>query len=372
MQRFYPYFLTGTFLPAGAANPMKIAQVSPIFERVPPKAYGGTERVISYLTEELVQQGHEVTLFASGDSITEARLVSVIDESRRFDPQRQEWLMYHTILLDRVAEMADTFDVIHFHTDYLHFPIAKKLHVPHVTTLHGRLDLPELVPLYRHFNDVPLVSISNSQRLPLPGVNWQATVHHGLPDDLYAFNPNPGDYFAFIGRISPEKRVDRAIEIARECGVPLYIAAKVDQVDQAYFDECIKPLLQHPLIEYIGEIGEKDKRGFLANARALLFPIDWPEPFGLVLIESFACGTPVIAYRHGSVPEIVEDNVTGFIVSNQEQALQAARKIDTLDRAVCRETFERRFSAARMADDYLDLYRRIQNRHSIFAGESNG
>jgi glycosyltransferase involved in cell wall biosynthesis len=197
----------------------------------------------------------------------------------------------------------------------------------------------------------------------LPAVNWQATVHHGLPDDLYAFNPNHGDYFAFIGRISPEKRVDRAIEIACACNVPLYIAAKVDKADQVYFDECIKPLLHHPLIEYIGEIGEKDKRGFLANARALLFPIDWPEPFGLVLIESFACGTPVIAYRHGSVPEIVEDNVTGFIVSNQEQALQAARKIEALDRAVCRETFERRFSAARMAGNYLDLYRRFQPHH---------
>lgn len=342
---------------------MKIAQVSPIFERVPPKAYGGTERVISYLTEELVRQGHEVTLFASGDSITQARLISVIEKSRRFDPQQQEWLMYHTIMLDWVSEMAETFDVIHFHTDYLHFPIAKKLHVPYVTTLHGRLDLPELIPLYRHFTDVPLVSISNSQRRALPAVNWQETVYHGLPDDLYAFNPEPGDYFAFIGRISPEKRVDRAIEIAVECGVPLYIAAKVDKADEAYFEAQIKPLLQHPLINYIGEIGEKDKRGFLANARALLFPIDWPEPFGLVLIESFACGTPVIAYRHGSVPEIMEHGVTGFIVNDQEQALQAARKIHTLDRAACRATFERRFSAARMAGDYLDLYRRLQIPH---------
>jgi glycosyltransferase involved in cell wall biosynthesis len=342
---------------------MKIAQVSPIFERVPPKAYGGTERVISYLTEELVRQGHEVTLFASGDSITKARLVSTIEESRRFDPEQLEWLVYHTVMIDSVADMADAFDVIHFHTDYFHFPLAKKLHVPHVTTLHGRLDLPALVPLYRHFHDVPLVSISNSQRTPLPRVNWRATIHHGLPNDLYAFNPTPGDYFAFIGRISPEKRVDRAIDIALQCGVRLYIAAKVDRADQAYFDEKIKPLLKHPLIEFIGEIGEKDKRGFLANARALLFPIDWPEPFGLVLIESFACGTPVVAYRHGSVPEIVEHGVTGFIVTNQEQALRAAREIESIDRAACRASFEQRFSATRMATDYLELYRRMQPTH---------
>jgi glycosyltransferase involved in cell wall biosynthesis len=342
---------------------MKIAQVSPIFERVPPKAYGGTERVISYLTEELVRQGHEVTLFASGDSITKARLVSTIEESRRFDPEQLEWLVYHTVMIDSVADMADAFDVIHFHTDYFHFPLAKKLHVPHVTTLHGRLDLPALVPLYRHFHDVPLVSISNSQRTPLPKVNWRATIHHGLPNDLYAFNPTPGDYFAFIGRISPEKRVDRAIDIALQCGVRLYIAAKVDRADQAYFDEKIKPLLKHPLIEFIGEIGEKDKRGFLANARALLFPIDWPEPFGLVLIESFACGTPVVAYRHGSVPEIVEHGVTGFIVTNQEQALRAAREIESIDRAACRASFEQRFSATRMATDYLELYRRMQPTH---------
>jgi glycosyltransferase involved in cell wall biosynthesis len=338
---------------------MRIAQVSPIFERVPPKAYGGTERVISYLTEELVRQGHEVTLFASGDSITDARLVAIIEKNLRPDPLRHDWLMYHMMMLDRVADMADEFDVIHFHTDYLHFPLAKKLHVPHVTTLHGRLDLPELIPLYRHFSDVPLVSISNSQRIPLPWVNWLDTVYHGLPSDLYSFQSDPGDYFAFIGRISPEKRVDRAIEIALHCGVPLYIAAKIDKLDEAYFNECIKPLLQHPTIEYIGEIGEQEKRTFLGKARALLFPIDWPEPFGLVLIEAFASGTPVIAYRHGSIPEIMEEGVTGFIVTNQEQAMEAAGKIDTIDRRNCREVFERRFTATRMAENYLQIYRHI-------------
>ncbi|QAU33830.1 glycosyltransferase family 4 protein [Janthinobacterium sp. 17J80-10] len=338
---------------------MKIAQVAPLFERVPPKAYGGTERVISYLTEELVRQGHDVTLFASGDSVTAARLVPVIEQSLRLDLNRQEWLMYHTMMLDEVAAMADEFDVIHFHTDYLHFPLTRRLPVPHVTTLHGRLDLPDLVPLYRHFNQVPLVSISQSQRGPLPWVNWIETVYHGLPPDLYNFHAKPGEYFAFVGRISPEKRVDRAIEIAVHCGVPLKIAAKIDRADQAYFKEHIEKLFQHPLVEYIGEVGEADKRSLLGQARALLFPIDWPEPFGLVLIESFACGTPVVAYRHGSVPEIVEEGVTGLLVSDQEQALLAAQRIGDLDRALCRRTFEQRFTAQHMADNYLKVYRQV-------------
>lgn len=340
---------------------MKIAQVSPVFERVPPKAYGGTERVISYLTEELVRQGHEVTLFASGDSITAARLVPAIPESTRLDPQRQEWMIYLTMMLDRVRAMATEFDVIHFHTDYLHFPLTRTLPVPHVTTMHGRLDLPHLVPLYRHFDDIPLISISRSQRGPLPWVKWVDTVYHGLPTDLYAFHAKPGEYFAFVGRISPEKRVDRAIEIAVRCGVPLKIAAKIDIADQTYFKECIEKLFRHPLIEYIGEIGENDKRELLGGARALLFPIDWPEPFGLVLIEAFACGTPVIAYRHGSVPEIVEEGVTGFMVTNQEEALQAAQKIEDIDRARCRRTFEQRFAAQRMAENYLQVYQKIGN-----------
>lgn len=338
---------------------MKIAQVSPGFERVPPHAYGGTERVISYLTEELVLQGHEVTLFAPGDSITRAALVSAADKSQRSDPIRQDWLMCHTIMLDQIAGMADQFDVIHFHTDYLHFPIAKNLPVPHVTSLHGRLDLPELIPLYRYFNDVPLVSVSDSQRAPLPWVNWTDTVYHGLPFDSYSFHPDSGEYFAFIGRISPEKRVDRAIEIALRCDTPLLIAAKIDDFDLAYFNECIKPLFDHPLVEYLGEIGEQEKRTMLGNARALLFPIDWPEPFGLVMIEAFACGTPVIAYRNGAVPEIMEDGVTGAIVTTQEQAVDAARNIGAIDRKRCRETFEKRFTVTHMAENYVNVYRDI-------------
>lgn len=337
---------------------MKIAQVSPLFERVPPKGYGGTERIISYLTEELVRQGHEVTLFASGDSVTQARLISTIDHTQREDYRRPEWLMYHMIELDQVLALADTFDVIHFHTDFLHFPLTRALHVPHVTTLHGRLDLPELVPLYRHFSHVPLVSISESQRAPLAQVNWQATVYHGVPSTLYAFQPEVGQYFVFIGRISPEKRVDRAIEIALRCEIPLYIAAKIDPADEAYFTQAIQPLLDHPLIHFIGEIGESEKCDLLGHARALLFPIDWPEPFGLVLIEAFACGTPVVAYRHGSVPEIMEDGVTGFIVDNQDEAIQAAQRIGTIDRKRCHAVFERRFTAARMAESYLRAYRR--------------
>ncbi len=340
---------------------MKIAQVAPLFERVPPKAYGGTERVISYLTEELVRQGHEVTLFASGDSITAARLVPVIDQSLRQDPEHQEWLIYHTMMLDRVMEMAAEFDVIHFHTDFLHFPLTRNLPVAHVTTLHGRLDLPELLPLYHHFPQIPLVSISRSQRSPLPWVNWRDTVYHGLPTDLYAYHAKPAEYFAFVGRISPEKRVDRAIDIAVRCGVPIKIAAKIDRTDEVYFKEHVEKLFRHPLVEYIGEIGETEKRGLLGQARALLFPIDWPEPFGLVLIESFACGTPVIAYRHGSVPELMEEGVTGYLVDDQEQALRAAQRIEDIDRARCRRTFEHRFTAQRMAENYLQVYRQVRD-----------
>jgi glycosyltransferase involved in cell wall biosynthesis len=366
---------------------MKIAQVSPLFERVPPKAYGGTERVISYLTEELVRRGHEVTLFAAGDSITRARLVSASAESIRQNAREHEWLVYHTILLDMVSELADTFDVIHFHTDYLHFPLAKKVRAAHVTTLHGRLDLPELVPLYRRFCDLPLISISNNQRIPLPWVNWYETVHHGLPPDLYSLQPDPGKYFVYLGRISPEKRVDRAIDIAQQCGLPLYIAAKIDKADEAYFNECIKPLFRDPLIEYVGEIGEPEKRELLEHAYALLFPIDWPEPFGLVMIESFACGTPVIAYRHGSIPEIVEDGMTGYVVTNQEEAVRAAESIGSIDRKRCREVFERRFTVAHMAENYLRIYERllseqqcaldapfgrIQKQNSRLIGDING
>jgi glycosyltransferase involved in cell wall biosynthesis len=336
---------------------MKIAQVAPLFERVPPKAYGGTERVVSYLTEELVRQGHEVTLFATGDSITTARLVSPLSASMRVDFREGAWLAYQAIQMDMVADSAASFDILHFHNDYLSFSLAKRMHAPHVATLHGRLDLPELVPLYQHFNDIPLVSISNNQRTPLPWVNWCGTVYHGLPPHLYPFQPKPRDYFAFIGRISPEKRVDRAIEIAVKCGRPLYIGAKIDKADEAYFEHAIKPLLQQPDIHFIGELNEHDKRELLANASALLFPIDWPEPFGLVMIEAFACGTPVIAYRHGSIPEIMEHGVTGFVVDNQEDAVRAAQRIGEIDRRACRQVFDSRFTVAHMAENYLRVYR---------------
>lgn len=338
---------------------MKIAQVSPLFESVPPKAYGGTERVISYLTEELVRQGHEVTLFAAGDSTTSATLTAAVPQSIRQDTGRQAWLAYHSIQMDLVRSMADTFDVIHFHTDYLHFPLARTLRTPHLTTVHGRQDLPELVPLYRHFNEIPLVSISDSQRSPVPWANWCDTVHHGLPTDLYGLRSAPGKYFVFIGRVSREKRVDRAIDIARRCGVPLYIGAKIDDIDKPYFDEHVKPLFNDPLVTYLGEVGDQAKRELLEHACALLFPIDWPEPFGLVLIESLACGTPVVAYGHGAIPEIMEDGVTGFVVTNQDEAVRAAQNIDSIDRTRCREVFERRFTVARMAQDYLRIYQRL-------------
>jgi len=336
---------------------MKIAQVSPLFETVPPRGYGGTERVVSYLTEELVRQGHEVTLFASGDSQTSARLVSPVAHSVRESVLDQSWLAYHLIQMDMVVQMADEFDVIHFHTDFLQFPAARAFSTPHLTTLHGRLDLPYLEPLYRHFHAQHLVSISDSQRRPLPWANWLATVHHGIPPDLYAFEPDPADYFLFVGRLSPEKRVDRAIDIAIRCDRPIYIAAKLNKNEEAYFKERIKPLLRHPLVTYVGEVGGKDKRELLENASALLFPIDWPEPFGLVLIEAFSCGTPVVAYGHGSVPEIVEDGVTGFVVSNQEEAVRAASRIDSISRRNCRAAFERRFTAPHMAARYLEAYR---------------
>jgi glycosyltransferase involved in cell wall biosynthesis len=338
---------------------MKIAQVSPLFESVPPKGYGGTERVISYLTEELVRQGHEVTLFAAGNSATNARLVATIAEGVRREPRDCAWLAWHMIEMDQVSEMVDAFDVVHFHTDYLHFPLTRYWSAPHVTTVHGRLDLPEIPSFFRHFNHVPLVSISDSQRQPVPWANWCDTVYHGLPQDLYAPHTEHGNYFVFIGRMSPEKRVDRAIDIAVQCGMRLYIAAKIDKAEEDYFNQHIKPLLGQPGIEYVGEVGDREKRELLGRATALLFPIEWPEPFGMVLIESFACGTPVIAYRHGSVPELVEDGMNGFTVANQEEAVSAAKQIESIDRSSCRETFERRFTSAHMANNYLAVYRRL-------------
>ncbi len=340
---------------------MRIAQVAPLYESVPPKYYGGTERVVSYLTEELVRQGHEVTLFASGDSVTKARLVAACRRSLRLDKHCIDHLAHHTVMLERVFRQAAEFDIIHFHVDYLHFPLSRRQPIAHVTTLHGRLDLPDLVPLYQEFRDMPVISISNVQREPLPWANWQATVYHGLPADLYRFGAQPGTYLAFLGRISPEKRVDRAIEIAKRVRIPLKIAAKVDRVDKKYFKSVIEPLLRDSLVEVVGEIGDGKKDEFLGNAYALLVPIDWPEPFGLVMIEAMACGTPVIAYRGGAVPEIMKEGHTGFIVEELEDAVEAARRVPELSRKCCREVFEQRFTATRMANDYVQVYERLIN-----------
>jgi glycosyltransferase involved in cell wall biosynthesis len=339
---------------------VKIAQVAPLYERVPPKYYGGTERIVSYLTEELVHQGHEVTLFASGDSVTAAKLVSFCDEGLRLNSKYTDHILYHMLLAEQVAQRVDEFDFIHFHLTYLHYAIARRLTTAHVTTSHGRMDLPEYVSLYREYADIPLISISDSQRDPLPWLNWQGTVHHGLPEDLFRCSTAQGKYLAFLGRFSPEKRADRAIEIAKRSGMPLKIAAKIEKSDAEYFESAIKPLLDDPLIEYIGEIGEKEKQEFLADAYAQIFPIDWPEPFGLVMIEAMACGTPTIAFRCGSVPEIIDDGVTGFIVESVEEAVEKLKRIPELSRDKCRSVFEERFSASRMVKDYLSLYARIQ------------
>ena len=349
---------------------MRIAQVSPLFESVPPKYYGGTERVVSYLTEELVRQGHEVTLYASGDSITRARLLAPCRRSLRLDETCIDQLAHHILMLELVGKDAAAYDLIHYHVDYLHFPLSRRLNVPHLTTLHGRLDLPDLVPLYCEFTDMPLVSISDAQREPLPRVNWQATVYHGLPRDLYRFREQPGKYLAFLGRISPEKRVDRAIEIAQRIGMPLRIAAKVDSVDREYFAETIRPKLNGPYVEYLGEIGDGEKDDLLGGACALIFPIDWPEPFGLVMIEALACGTPVIAYERGSVSEVLEDGVTGFIVTGLEDAVKAAERVAQLDRRRCRAVFEERFTAERMARNYVGIYERVRAQRA--AGRGGG
>lgn len=341
---------------------MKIAQIAPLAECVPPRTYGGTERIVSYLTEELVRQGHEVTLFASGDSTTSAQLIPCCEMALRLDPTKQDPLPYHLMMLEQVRRRADEFDILHFHIDLLHYPIASSFADKVLTTLHGRLDLPDLKPFYSFFSDYPLVSISESQRLPMPeGVNWAGTVYHGLPKDLLTFNPEPtGDYLAFLGRVSPEKRPDRAIEIAARAGMTLKIAAKIDKVDEAYWNEKIRPLVErHQNVEFIGEINEQEKVEFLGNAHALLFPIDWPEPFGLVMIESMACGTPVIATRNGSVPEVVEEGVSGFIVDTMDEAVAAVGRAERLNRRAVRQYFEQRFTVERMARDYLDIYRSL-------------
>ena len=339
-------------------GPMKIAQISPLYEPVPPKLYGGTERVVAYLCDALVELGHDVTLFAAGDSHTKARLIPVRDQAIRLDaaPLKSD-LAAHLAMLHEVKRRAGSFDILHFHVDMLHFPMFETHAGKCLTTLHGRLDIKDLSAAYELWPCFGLVSISNAQRRPLPKANWLATVPHGVPGAHYTYRQHPvGGYLAFLGRISPEKRPEVAIRLAIRCGIPLKIAAKVDSVDQAYFEAFVKPLLDHPLIEFVGEIGDAQKSEFLGNARALLFPIAWPEPFGLVMIEAMACGTPVIAYNYGAVPEVLEHGVSGFIVNSEEQALAAIARLDALDRRTVRAAFDRRFTAHAMARSYLDVY----------------
>jgi glycosyltransferase involved in cell wall biosynthesis len=323
--------------------------------------YGGTERVVSWLTEELVRQGHDVTLFASGDSRTRARLAAPCPHALRLDASCVDQLIPHLLMLEDVFSDLSRFDVVHFHCDYLHFPLSRRQRFAHLTTLHGRLDLPELPALYSRYPDEPVVSISDAQRRPLPWLNWQGTVYHGMPLDVFSFHQGPGRYLAFLGRISPEKRADRAVEIARRLDVPLKIAAKVDRADRDYFHDQIKPLLDRAgsLVEFLGEVGGADKEEFLGNALALLFPIDWPEPFGLVMIEAMACGTPVIAFRNGSVPEVLDQGVTGFIVDDVAGAVRAGRRLGELSRQRCRQVFEQRFGVAGMARGYVAAYERL-------------
>ena len=338
---------------------MRIAQVAPLIESVPPAGYGGTERVVSTLTEELVRQGHEVTLFASGDSVTNARLVASTPRALRLDETVLDPLAYMVVELEQVAAQAEQFDVIHWHLDYFHFPMSRRLGVPQLTTLHGRLDIPDLQPVYDEFRDMPLVSISNDQRSPLPQGRWIGTVHHGLRPDEFHPSFEVGEYLAFLGRISPEKRADRAIEVARRVGMPLRIGAKVDPVDQPYFEENIEPLLVHDHVEWVGEVAGTDKANLLRGAAALVFPIDWAEPFGLVMIEAMACGTPVVAYGSGSVPEVIDDGVSGFIVDSIEESVDAIQRLGELDRRRVRARFEERFTVERMTRDYVALYQRL-------------
>ncbi len=350
---------------------MKIAQIAPLAESVPPRLYGGTERVVSYLTEELVRLGHDVTLFASGDSATSAELVACAPRALRLDGVR-DTMPQLLMMLERVRKRAHEFDILHFHVEHVHLPLFRALAHKTITTLHGRLDLPEVPSLYREFPGMPLVSISDSQRRPLPAANWAGTVYHGLPDAVCPLNPAPprgqARYFAFLGRISPEKGLERAIEIARRAGVRLRIAAKVEHgPDENYYRERIVPLLRDPLVQFVGEVDEASKPAFLGNAAALLFPIDWPEPFGLAMIEAMSCGTPVIGWRNGAVPEIVDEGVTGFVVDSVEAALAAAQKVPRLDRTRVRERFDERFSAARMARDYLSVYRSLGRPHALAA-----
>ncbi len=335
---------------------MKIAQVSPLYESVPPKLYGGVERFVHNITEELISRGHEVTLFASGDSVTNAKLVPVCNNALRLDADFVDPIVHHITLMEMVEKEAHNFDIIHSHIDYLYFPIMKRSENTYLTTLHGRLDMPEMVPLFREYRDIPLVSISNSQRKPFPYLNWMGTVYHGLPLDLYHFNRKGGDYLVFIGNVSPEKRIDRAIEIAIKAGIKIRIAAKIDKVHNDYFELKIRKLLEHPLVDFIGEVGEKEKEELLGNALGFVYPIDWPEPFGIGMIEAMACGTPVLAYNCGSVPEVIDEEITGFGVNSISEAVAAVSKLSGIDRKKCRDVFEKKFSIQRMADDYLSIY----------------
>ena len=344
---------------------MRIAQISPLFESVPPRGYGGTERVVSYLTEELVAQGHDVTLFASADSVTRARLIAGVPRALRLDPSCTEPLAHHLVMIEQAFARESEFDVIHAHIDHIAYPFARRAQVPVLTTLHGRLDLESLVPLYAEYREQWVASISDDQRTPLPHARWAGTVHHGLPRELYRFQPRSGDYLAFVGRISPEKRLDRAIEIARRSGRRLRIAAKIDAADEVYYRETIRPLMEHPLVEYVGELDDRQKNEFIGGAAAVLFPIDWPEPFGLIMIEALACGTPVIAWPHGSVREVLRDGVDGFICDDVGAAVRAVHALERLDRSVCRKSFEERFSVERMAEEYLKLYAHVIDQRGL-------
>ena len=340
---------------------MRIAQIAPLFESVPPKLYGGTERVVSWLTEELVRQGHDVTLFASGDSVTSGRLVPMCPRALWGDPRCREPLPHHVREVSRAVLSADAFDVLHFHTDFVQFPLIRASGCPAITTLHGQLSAFDHGALFAEYDDVGLVSISDSQRRPVPDANWLATVHHGMPLDLHRYRPLGGDYLAFLGRASPEKGLDRAIEIACRLKMKLKVAVRICDDERAYYSEVIAPLVKKAgrWVEMIGEVGGAEKDRFLGEARAMLFPIDWQEPFGLVMIEAMACGTPVIAYRNGSVEEVIDHGATGFVVGSIEEAVAATRAASGLDRALCRSTFERRFGVARMARDYLEVYRAV-------------
>lgn len=340
---------------------LRIAQIAPLYESLPPKLYGGTERIVHYLTEELVRQGHEVTLFASGDSITKAKLIASVNEGLRLKQNCIDPLAYHIIQMQELITHVHEFDILHFHTDYLHFPASSMLKIPSVTTLHGRLDIPELQGVYNAFPCQNLISISENQRLPLPQGKFIKTVYHGLPENLHYQGNERGEYLAFLGRISPEKGIERAVKIALATNTKLKIAAKIDKADLTYYEKKVKSLLDHPLIEYIGEINEEQKTEFLGKAKALLFPIDWPEPFGLVMIEAMACGTPVIAFNNGSVPEIMENNVTGFIVNSVAEAIDAVGRLKYLSREGIRRVFEKRFTASRMAEDYVNVYNSLVN-----------